>query len=115
MKTAGDFTPERHALTAALAGLDAHWNQQALTVDFAGRLLWHVRQVHTAWMAASGGTGEIPGVTLAGMSERLTGAMMQGGLLSLTTVALAMGEMKFQSPKSKIQSEEADAGEEVAS
>jgi len=92
MKTASQSTPARHSLTACLEALDAHWNRQELTADYGTRLLWLLRAVHRAWQEASGGTGQIEGIQLAGMSPRLTGAILQGGLLSLTTTAMAMME-----------------------
>ena len=90
MKTAAQFTPARHNLDACLLALDAHWNRAELTADYGTRLLWLIRAVHRAWQEASAGSGQIAGVQLAGLSPRLTGAILQGGLLSLSTAALSM-------------------------
>jgi hypothetical protein len=78
------------AFQTALSALDAHWNSQELSVDYGHRLLWLLKQVHTAWMVAGGDKGEIAGLALGGCSPRLTRALFMGGLLSLTTTAMAM-------------------------
>lgn len=93
MKSPEQFSRARQNLQACLEALDAHFQHREPTADYGVRLLWLIKATHKAWMEASGGNGEIPGVTLAGMSAKLSGAILMGGLLSLSTTALAMMEM----------------------
>lgn len=93
MKTAAQYTPARQNLAACLAALDAHFTSEELRADAGVKLLWLIRATHRAWLEASGGSGHIEGVVFEGLSPKLSGAIFLGGMLSLSTTAMAMMQM----------------------
>lgn len=93
MKPAADYTPARRNLQACLEALDAHFTSEELRPDAGVKLLWLIRATHRAWMEASGGTGHVEGLAFAGLSPKLSGAIFLGGMLSLSTTAMAMMQM----------------------